>query len=1423
MPELKNAFIKGRMNKDLDERLVPNGEYRDAVNIEVTTSEGGSVGDSGDIGTVKNILGNQIIDSSFSSNIPADAKVIGHVVDTRNDKVYWLVWSSTKDFILEYDESSISVVVCDLRKPRSMMSFSSNTKVTGINIIGDMLFWTDNVSEPKGINIKDFKAATALTNAATLQSTTQLIGANYKEEHITVIKKSPLSAPTLDIKNTARDGNVTNLTTSKNLNGLNIDATLSITLIQNTSGLNQGDIIDVIYEEENFELNYIEEYKVTAKINSLSASGKTLTTTVLTRSENIPNAVNIWTINLQQEDPFYKLKFPRFAYRWKYKNGEYSTFSPFSEVAFLPGEYNFDFKDGFNLGMQNTARKISIESFETPPYNVVEMDILFKESVGTNIYKAETIKQEEFEDINWSTYKFEIESEIVNSVIESNQILRPWDNVPRKAKAQEITGNRIVYGNYLQNYNVPKTPLITANYSARPGNTKKTLKSDREYQIGVVWKDYYGRETPVISSKNSIVKVPDSESKNENQLSIVVDKSTKPSWATHYKYFVKETSQPYYNLAASRFYEDREGFYWIAFNSTERNKIAEDDYLIIKKAIGQDVVAGSHLKFKVLDVANEFPSFLKDKETILESKLGLVFDTWFGGGAEDITINNIAGGIPTITAGAGHSAGQKGITPITGGDRVLLSRFNGFSHWDDAVDVVNLNRVASEDIYIRFGASGESKMTELYKIKDVNVHTTGKAEIEIIIEGQFEEDTDILYHEKATFGDKNVNLRTNIKVLKPGLFYQLVEKTPTETQTNEFLGKFFVKIKKDLSLDDIISVSGSTPTSTENMKFITTLGVAGHDGNSRYRRWFIRYGGASGAKDDKKAPNQGGHFGPNVSEKGQSEDPNNNTEENTIWDLTFETFDDGPNDQHGQESHVPDPFFDNIKEGQYMQFGHYEKPGWNDFERNYLYKITKVAVHNNTKASFNWSRVHIELETPLRQPIHFFGEGSGTKANDAILPSNWMQNTWITVWEDTISSAGSLTNPAIFETEPKEGVELNIYHETQETWSTSSDLGNTNNLKWFNAFSFGNGVESNRIRDDFNAPVIDKGPKVSTTLDEPYDEEHRETGLIYSGIFNSTSGVNNLNQFIAAEKITKDLNPTFGSIQKLYSKETNLIAFCEDKVINILANKDALFNADGNANLIATNRVLGNASPFVGDFGISKNPESFAAYGFRIYFSDKSRGAIMRLSRDGLTPISNAGMKGYFKTNLAATTNVLGYYNAQKDSYEIALNNDIVEFKESVGGWATRKNYDNKTPEGGFTLNNRFYLFYQGKLWEHSNITRNTFFGASSPSKSSIKFVYNQQSSKVKNFKTLGYEGDTGWNCSSIITNQQDGKVPSFIEKEGQYYNFISGIANTWDSASQTGKLNTKEFSTQGIDILGSITGDTAPTQFTLTIQEDGN
>ena len=54
-----------------------------------------------------------------------------------------------------------------------------------------------------------------------------------------------------------------------------------------------------------------------------------------------------------------------------------------------------------------------------------------------------------------------------------------------------------------------------------------------------------------------------------------------------------------------------------------------------------------------------------------------------------------------------------------------------------------------------------------------------------------------------------------------------------------------------------------------------------------------------------------------------------------------------------------------------------------------------------------------------------------------------------------------------------------------------------------------------------------------------------------------------------AEDITKDLNPDYGGIQKLHSRNTDLITFCEDKVIRVHANKDALYNAYGNAQLTA--------------------------------------------------------------------------------------------------------------------------------------------------------------------------------------------------------------------------------------------------------------
>ena len=357
-------------------------------------------------------------------------------------------------------------------------------------------------------------------------------------------------------------------------------------------------------------------------------------------------------------------------------------------------------------------------------------------------------------------------------------------------------------------------------------------------------------------------------------------------------------------------------------------------------------------------------------------------------------------------------------------------------------------------------------------------------------------------------------------------------------------------------------------------------------------------------------------------------------------------------------------------------------------------------------------------------------------------------------------------------------------------------------LNWHNCYSFGNGVESNRIKDNFNEPFLTPGVKVSTIF-EDYKQEHRTNGLIFSGIYNSTSGVNSLNQFIMAENITKDLNPTYGSIQKLHTRDSDMVVFCEDKVLKVLANKDALFNANGNPQLLSTQNVLGQVMPFVGEYGISKNPESFATEAYRSYFTDKQRGVVLRLSKDGLTPISIHGMKKYFKNNLKNTETALGSYDKNKDEYNVSLKffgdtSETISFNENVKGWTSFKSF---TPEHAVGCSGDYYTFKDAKLYLHHDETvdRNNFYGNSYETVFDV--ILNDGPSIVKTFHTIEYEGSqskinlnqdvaidnsyynlqqkNGWYVDSIISTDSEDYdnyyVSEFIKKEGGWFNYIKG------------------------------------------------
>ena len=177
-------------------------------------------------------------------------------------------------------------------------------------------------------------------------------------------------------------------------------------------------------------------------------------------------------------------------------------------------------------------------------------------------------------------------------------------------------------------------------------------------------------------------------------------------------------------------------------------------------------------------------------------------------------------------------------------------------------------------------------------------------------------------------------------------------------------------------------------------------------------------------------------------------------------------------------------------------------------------------------------------------------------------------------------------------------------------------------------------IEEARIRGGYNNTSTSYGPR-AYLVENSNEQSVRTNALIYSGVYNSRTDLNETNVFSVGEEITKAVDPNYGSIQKLHALDSNLAIFQENKVSNALIDKDAIYSAEGAGSVTSTNLVIGQITPYVGEYGISNNPESFAYYGYRRYFTDKYRNAVMRLSRDGLTEISQYGMSTFFREEFA--------------------------------------------------------------------------------------------------------------------------------------------------------------------------------------------
>jgi hypothetical protein len=616
MPEIKNNFVQGKMNKDLDDRLLPNGQYRDAQNITISKSE------NSDVGTVQNVKGNSKLFIDDLS-VTTETKTIGHYIDSLTGEIFWFITNfngqgSDETSSVQYAPTSINGVntICkilyaktDGATPKVLvdsfrLNLSKNHKITHVNRLDDLLFWTDNYNQPRRINIQN---ALSLNNPYTNDI--------YLEDKISVAQYAPYAAPIVKLSydssiksktieeefvkfgyrfkydnneyslispfsqhcfhpgsavQSFNDGTystspLSGTTNSAGMAGMldqvEIDSIAKTTVVD--SMINKANKVSLLITLP-FDENITNHASAAANNNSgLSGTSHIINEVSGTISVNnsfIDENNNVYTVN-----------------------GNISAASINTSTAVSPNIpddtrlYFFNITEGNGQWGWNNNLKIK------------EIEILYSESDSAAIKVIDTIKIGQRTDLVLKpivevidtslhtaklryTYEYIYKSTKPKKTLPEADLVRVSDIIPIKAQTQEVSGNRIIYGNILQNRNITQiNPSNGMSISSGDQGTKNkqyllsSVKSNRTYQVGIVLSDKYGRQSPVILPEESTTFVEPKSGVVTNGASSwnhsclratftnslandIYNATTNPLGWYSYRFVVKQTEQDYYNV-----------------------------------------------------------------------------------------------------------------------------------------------------------------------------------------------------------------------------------------------------------------------------------------------------------------------------------------------------------------------------------------------------------------------------------------------------------------------------------------------------------------------------------------------------------------------------------------------------------------------------------------------------------------------------------------------------------------------------------------------------------------------------------------------------------------------------------------------------------------------------------------------------------
>ena len=1192
MPKITRNFLKGTMNKSVDERLVPNGQVIHAVNMRFNSTE------SADKGVGENSIGNtQLSDLRVGTTpLSANARAIGAFADNARNTIYWFVHDdsfpvgATGKCDLVVSLNVISGVLTyhiisidDGQGVDTTLNFNPNFPINAINMVDDLLFFTDDLNNPRVINIKRDYPVPALNID------------QFTDDNIAVIKPPP-----------------------------------AVSLV-------------------------------------------------------------ITPVKVQRDEGFLLERFVCFAYRYRYEDDEYSATTPFTNPIFIAEIFGIDTGSFTNSGMLNSINA-AIIAYNTGGSDVIGIDILYKEADNNIIKVLQRIEKRELNIGDNITQTITFDNQRIFTILPDQELLRTFDNIPRKALAQTIMGNRLVYGNYLEGYDLLDefgNPLrllydVVLNRRELGDETLGSLSTLSVYNFGAIVPKTVANSAMNIDlssvsdrlNTGALISI-DFTIEHKEFDGAVVPTDTTGTLDISFTFVLLQDYNSVFELVTSPEFQQAIGLpgeIEVAPNYCDGIRLTDQVNCAIPVQLNNFVRTGSGVN------ATDEPIQIFASPSASSFSLQLPATRFVDSVTSDIAFEYYEivsiearfqqiGDTSSLHSNRGYEVGIVYMDKYKRSSTVLRS-VN-----DDTLFLPCATSITKNSLRVTIPPDQRPPAwadTFKFAIKsDRHIYET-------IYSTFFVKETEtvgyfLLDGENARKAEEGDRLQIKTDSAGPLLncsYVSILEKT---AQASNFLGNSFpspagVYIK--LSLGDLSATLD--PTDVVDQGRFTA--ESGKNKSFPFPKEYPILLYPVTVPD----PNNPGTFLPIDIPAGSR----------IVFNFEFARI--GTGSKCEERRYTLRKTY--ISSGTYASFEEWFE---GDNIKNSLGEGT-ASVGGSGGQIFN---TYITPETntlgdiPRSLTVNYWRFRRDTSTGNVVLmitgTSQCGPNVAYKKERRVSTISGRIQifkadNTFVFETEPTDTVP-NLYFEGNQIFDIDTlrqHQGNVQNqvyntstpaiidLNFANCYTFGNGVESYKIRDSIRGKAFGLGNRALSEARQEYKEIRRFADLTYSGVYNDETNVNKLNEFNLGLLNFKQLERIYGAIQVIDGLETDIRALQEDKISYVLAGKNLISDSTEGGVIASVPEVLGTQIARVEDYGISNNPESYAKWGQYVFFTDAKRGSVLSLSGRGrgeqLVVISDDDMGPWFRDMFIEkfTTQKIGCYDPYMNEYVLVSNEREKEVEE---------------------------------------------------------------------------------------------------------------------------------------------------------------